>query len=158
MTPGDELETRRKMAETFLRPHKWVDFCENFSPDNCTSPYYDDKNRLIASRYPEGESESGSYFSAGNYHGHFAPTEDNNCTANPFNCTGHLTNFPCGWSTYAIQQAHHLGIPVKSEGSGVAGGYSYSALTQIWFAANYTEVCHKCSDNANVFNLFFSYS
>ncbi|MGK3744197.1 MAG: hypothetical protein ACI8RD_008861 [Bacillariaceae sp.] len=115
----DELENRRIMADTFLRPQTFQYFCDYVSNDNCTTPYYDIEGRLITSRPPLPEEESGegdAYFVRDVYHGHFSATKDNNCTANPTMCTGHLSNVQCDWSTFAIPQAYYNNIPVKSSG------------------------------------------
>ena len=130
---GQDIENRRLMAETFLRPQTWKYFCDEISSDNCTTPYYDDEGRLIAARPPSDESEDVRYFSAESFHGHFAATADNDCDASPFACTGHISNVQCDWTTYAIPQAHYLGIPVKGNGPGVAGGYC-EYLATIWIA------------------------
>ena len=140
MTSGDDdLANRRRLPELFLRPQTWKWFCDNVSADNCSTPYYDEEGRLIASRPPADEGEEVRYFSAGSFHGHFAPTEENDCDANPFTCTGHIANVQCDWSTFAIPQAHYLGIPVKGSGPGVAGGYPYGRMVDIYNAANYTK-------------------
>mmetsp|Transcript_69426 Transcript_69426/g.103336 ORF Transcript_69426/g.103336 Transcript_69426/m.103336 type:complete len:917 (-) Transcript_69426:138-2888(-) len=139
MTAGSEIENRRLMADTFLRPKTWQYFCDEVSLDNCTTPYYDDQGRLIAERPPSDESEGVQYFLADFYHGHFAATEDNDCNANPFACNGHISNVQCDWSTFAIPQAHYLGIPVKGSGTGIAGGYPYARMVEIYNAANYTK-------------------
>eukprot|EP00957_Ditylum_brightwellii_P070290 5339907-Ditylum_brightwellii.AAC.1 len=127
------------MADTFLRPKTWQYFCNEVSLDNCTTPYYDDQGRLIAERPPSDESEGVQYFSADFYHGHFAATEDNDCDANPLTCNGHVANVQCDLSTFAIPQAHYLGIHVKGSGIGIAGGYPYARMVEIYNAANYTK-------------------
>lgn len=118
----DELnvteEARRLLAKTFLRPMNWTDFCRLVSTDNCTTPYYDNEQRLIASSAPPlllnnntatstvddnndaggggggsgGRYNGHKYFLSGSYHGHFAPTDDNDCESNPTTCTGHIAS------------------------------------------------------------------
>ena len=122
----DELENRRIMAETFLRPQTFQYFCNYISKDNCTTPYYDNDGRLIISGRPplsfnnddddSNSDEGDSYFVRDVYHGHFSATNENNCTKNPTMCTGHLSNVQCDWSTFAIPQAYYNNIPVKGSG------------------------------------------
>ena len=84
----------------------------------------------------EDGSENGRYFLEGSYTGHFRFTQKNNCTTNP-NCTGHFSDYPCSWTSYAKQQAHHLNIALEiPKGS---DGYSYSEMVDIWHAANATK-------------------
>ena len=130
MKEGSELEKRRRMAELFLRPRTWGFFCQMVSPDNCATPYYDEEGKLIAARAPQDDSEKGSYFSSGLYHGHFSASEENDCDANPTNCTGHFAIPPCSWTNYAVPQLHHIGIPVWSGGSQSASG-SYGTQYRI---------------------------
>jgi hypothetical protein len=82
-------ENREKMANTFLRPTTWKDYCDIVSHNNCTG----DKNG-IAARAPENEAEESKYYVSGLYKGHFRKTEKNDCTSNP-NCTGHFINVDC---------------------------------------------------------------
>ena len=127
-------ENRVKLAETFLRPTSWQDYCEMISTNNCTTP--DD----VAQRSPETNEENEQFYSEGNYIGHFGATEDNNCTANPTTCTGHVADFPCGWNSYMLPQIHYLDIALKSTGpEGPAGGYPYERLVEMWKAANATK-------------------
>lgn len=121
------------MAESFLRPISWIQYCDNISETNCLS---DDG---VASRRPANEAEENSFFSRGSYAGHFRPGEKNNCERYPLNCTGHIADWPCGWSYSVVQTAHHLNIAVVSDGQDPIGGYTYSQLTQIWDAANATK-------------------
>mmetsp|Transcript_33762 Transcript_33762/g.64290 ORF Transcript_33762/g.64290 Transcript_33762/m.64290 type:complete len:313 (-) Transcript_33762:2396-3334(-) len=130
---------RRKVAENFLRPQTWGYFCEEITSDNCTSPYYDGEGRLIVARSPVDKSEAVKYFLLGSYHGHFNATDENDCDKHPETCTGHLTNVQCDWSTFAVSQAHHLGIPVKSSGPLVGGAYAYGDIVDIYKAANFTK-------------------
>eukprot|EP00536_Pseudo-nitzschia_multiseries_P014279 jgi/Psemu1/69037/estExt_Genemark1.C_6820002 len=121
MTAASEIENRRLMADIFLPPE------------------YDDQGRLIAARAPSDESEELQYFSADLFHGHFSASEENDCDANPFSCRGHLSNVQCDWSTFAIPQAYYHGIPVTGSGPGIAGGYPYTSMVEIYQAANYTK-------------------
>mmetsp|Transcript_17527 Transcript_17527/g.31830 ORF Transcript_17527/g.31830 Transcript_17527/m.31830 type:complete len:437 (-) Transcript_17527:1877-3187(-) len=136
---GNDTTKRRKIAETFLRPQTWGFFCEKITSDNCTHPpYYDGEGRLIAVGPPSDKSEAVRYFLPDSFHGHFNATDENNCDKYPQTCTGHLANVQCDWSTFAAGQAHHLGIPVKSSGPMVAGGYSFTDMIGIYRAANFT--------------------
>jgi hypothetical protein len=83
-------------------------------------------------------SEEGRYFALGHYTGHFRFTDKNNCTMNE-NCTGHFTDYPCGWTSFVKQQTHHLKIALESDGNEDSGGYSYTEMIDIWSAANATK-------------------
>jgi len=127
-------ENRRKLAETFLRPTSWQEYCSQVSPTNCTTP--DD----TATRPPESDKEKTRYFEQGMYHGYFRKTEQNDCDANPGNCTGAVVDYPCGWTSFLTQQLHHLNIALEGSGDEpVSNSYSYSAMTEIWNAANHTK-------------------
>lgn len=81
-------------------------------------------------------------FSDGSYTGHFRYTEANNCTGNPANktCTGHFTDYPCGWNSQAPYQIYHNNIALRSDGlADHRGGYSYGQMVGIWRAANATK-------------------
>jgi len=137
---GTLLEQRRRMAELFLRPRNWKFFCDEVSEDNCTTSYIDEEGRLIASRPPEGEDEEGKFFSEGLYHGHFSASEENDCDANPTNCTGHIASPPCEWTNFVVPQSHYMGIPVRSSGKeSASGNYNYGQMVGIYKAANYTK-------------------
>jgi hypothetical protein len=118
---------RRKLAETFLRPTTWGEYCDLVSPNRCAA---DDG---VARRPPQDESEYERMFVDGLYTGHFRKTEQSDCDKYPTNCTGHIADFPCGWSSYVTPQTHHLNISLE----GVM--YSYSQLTELWRAANATK-------------------
>lgn len=129
-------ENRRKLAERFLRPTNWKDYCEQVSPNACRT---DDG---IAARPPNGTAEESSYFVEGWYTGHFRKTEKNDCDKHPTTCTGHIVDFPCGWSSFVKANAYHLGIALESngpDGPDAAAGYLYGQMTQIWAAANATQ-------------------
>ena len=126
-------QNRRKLAETFLRPTHWKDYCDLVSLTNCKT---DDG---VASRAPATESEETSYYAEGLYGGHFRATEKNDCDLNPTTCSGHIVDFPCGWSSFVKQKTHHLNIALESNGEEpISGGYTYAQMTQIWAAANHT--------------------
>ncbi|CAB9514096.1 Gamma-aminobutyric acid (GABA) B receptor [Seminavis robusta] len=131
---------RQKMADMFLRPTTWRDYCLEVSPNNCRLS--DD----VAQRAPSTEDEDDRMFVPGLYTGHFRATDDNNCTLNPTTCTGHIGNYPCGWTSHVEQSLYHLNIPLKSDGmEGVdetgngKGGYTSSQLADMWHAANATK-------------------
>lgn len=127
-------ENRQKLAEAFLRPTTWRDYCEEVSLDNCT---YDDG---VAVRLPENESEAGLYYMEGFYIGHFRATEKNDCSRNPLNCTGHIVDYPCGWTSWVTQQTYWLDIALESDGPEPGcGGYTYSQMKELWKAANATK-------------------
>jgi hypothetical protein len=125
-------ENRQKLANTFLRPTTWKDYCEEVSPNNCTEA------DGTAQRYPS-EDETTQFFSDGLYTGHFRATEKNDCDQFPSNCTGHIGDFPCGWGGSLEAQCYHLDIALESNGAEpYSGGYTYGQLGQIWRAANAT--------------------
>lgn len=123
-------ENRRKLAEAFKRPTTWKEYCDIISNNGCAT---DDE---VAKRAPTQEEEK-KYFVEGLYTGYFRSTEKNDCDTNP-NCTGHFLDYPCGWSSYMKQQTYHLGIALESDGPELSGGYSYSDMVDVWFAANAT--------------------
>jgi len=85
-------KNRRKLAKTFLRPTKWKDYCDTISPTHCQTA------DTVAERAPENESEYSRMFVNGLYTGYFRKTEKNDCNLHPSNCTGHIADYPCGWS------------------------------------------------------------
>ena len=128
-------KNRQKLAETFKRPTTWKQYCDEVSLDGCAT---DDG---VASR-PPAESEEYSMFSEGSFIGHFRYSEANNCTGfpNDVTCTGHFTDYPCGWNSQAPTQIYHNQIALRSDGTNdYRGGYSYSQLVGIWRAANATK-------------------
>mmetsp|Transcript_34240 Transcript_34240/g.102525 ORF Transcript_34240/g.102525 Transcript_34240/m.102525 type:complete len:928 (-) Transcript_34240:190-2973(-) len=136
-------ENRRKLAETFKRPTTWRDYCTLVSTKNCS--VYDG----VAKRAPaEDGSEDNKYFSSGLYTGYFRVTEKNDCDANPTTCTGHVLDYPCGWTSYIKQQTWHNKIALESDGNETNGGYTYGELVDIWYAANATK--------SDVIGLWFS--
>lgn len=125
-------DNRRKMAETFLRPTTWYDYCTQVSPNNCLRP------DGVATRPPlQTLDEYDKMFAEGLYTGHFRLTDKANCTKYPTTCTGHFTDYPCDWRSPVPGQLHHLGIALDAELD--AGGYTYSQLIEIYRAANATK-------------------
>ena len=126
-------ENRRKLADRFKRPTTWKDYCDLVSETKCREP------DEFAQRAPRDATEETRMFATGAYRGYFLATEQNNCTAFPDSCTGHIADFPCSWSSYIRPQTHYLDIALESSGPEASGGYSYSQLTEIWAAANETK-------------------
>lgn len=125
---------RTKLAETFLRPTTWYDYCTQVSDNNCTIP------NDVVHHFPSTIDEHEQFFSKDNYIGHFRMTDDNNCTLNPTTCTGHVADYPCNWNSYMSPQLHYLNIALQSTGpEGVARGYSSTRLGEMWRAANATK-------------------
>lgn len=85
---------RRKLAETFLRPTTWKDYCDEVSLNQCQTP------DNVTLRAPVDESEYDRFFMEGVYKGHFRKTDDNDCDKNPTTCTGHIADYPCGWTSH----------------------------------------------------------
>lgn len=128
-------ENRRKLAETFLRPTKWKDYCEQVSTTNCT-----DGGDSTATRPPKHEAEGNRFFVEGLFNGYFRATGKNDCDKNPATCTGHVVDYPCGWTSFVQQQLYHLNIALESDGDEpISNGYTYSQMTEIWAAANATK-------------------
>ena len=112
---------------------QFKDYCDLVSPNNCTEP--DD----AAQRAPN-EEELHRYYVADVYTGHFRATEENDCDLNPTNCTGHVGDYPCGWSSFLLPQMYHLNIALRSSGmEKTSNGYSYQQLSDLWAAANATK-------------------
>jgi 7 transmembrane sweet-taste receptor of 3 GCPR len=127
-------ENRQALADTFLRPTTWYDYCTQVSTNNCTIP------NNVTHRPPLTMEERLQYHSEGNYIGHFRATDDNNCTLSPTTCTGHIADFPCDWDSYVQPQLKYLNIPLKSSGPELPiGGYPYVRLVELWKAANATK-------------------
>jgi hypothetical protein len=127
-------ENRRKLADTFLRPTTWQDYCDHVSSTACTT---DDG---VASRPPKDDSEKGRFFVQGLYMGHFRKTAENDCDLYPSNCTGHIGDFPCGWCSFVEAQAYHHNIALRSSGGEPGSrGYTVPQLAEMWRAANATK-------------------
>lgn len=127
---------RRKLAERFKRPTSWKEYCDTVSTDNCATP--DD----ISKRAPD-DTEFDKYFADELYTGHFRMTDKNNCTANPDTCTGHITDYPCGWSSNVKPVTYWNNIALESNGPVEGpGGYGYSQMVEIMRAANATKSDH----------------
>ena len=140
---------REELADTFKRPTTWSEYCTKVSTTNCTVP------DNVASRPPSSDVEGQRYFysddtghgSSGRnvsipvYTGFFRSTEENDCVSHPNTCTGHITDYPCGWTSSVLQQSYHLNISVRSSGpeGEIARGYSYESMGEIWRAANWTK-------------------
>lgn len=80
---------RRKLADRFLRPTTWRDYCAEVSATNCIVP------DGVARRPPHSaangtDDEELAMFSEGAYTGHFRRTAKNDCDKNPETCTGHI--------------------------------------------------------------------
>ena len=88
------LENREKLAERFLRPTTWADYCNDVLVGGCTNSSSSDDGMGPAKRPPETEEEGKKYFLDGLYTGHFRKTEENDCVASPTTCTGHFVDYP----------------------------------------------------------------
>jgi len=126
-------ENRKKLAETFLTPTTWKQYCDEVSDSELCE---DD----VAVRAPITPEEEESMFAEGLYIGHFRQLPEQNCTLHPTTCYGHFADYPCTWATFFRQQAHWNNISMKSTGSsGGIQGYSSTQLHQMWAAANATK-------------------
>jgi 7 transmembrane sweet-taste receptor of 3 GCPR len=125
---------RQKLADAFLRPTLWIDYCSEVSSNNCSTP------DGVAERAPEDEEESNMFFLEGLFTGHFRMTDVGNCTLNPTTCTGHVVDYPCDWSSFVEPLFYHLNIALSGdlheEG---ARGHEDWQLTEIIAAANATK-------------------
>jgi len=131
-------KSRTKLADRFLRPTTWREYCTEVA--NCNDDDNTADGTVIAKRPPEPDEEDGDrFFVPGLYQGHFRATVDNNCTLSPDTCTGHFFDYPCGWPSYAIQQAYHLGIAVMGNGPEASGGYTHGQLVDALLASNATK-------------------
>jgi hypothetical protein len=125
-------QNRRKLAEAFLKPATWEEYCEDVSPNKCSTP------DETAQHYPD-DAGRGKYFDASGYTGHFRATLENNCTAFPDTCVGHFIAPSCKWSTHVDAQLYWNYINLLPTGPLLNGGYEYSSLPEIWRAANATK-------------------
>jgi hypothetical protein len=127
-------DNRERLAQRFKWPTQWRDYCEQVSLDNCST------TDNTTSRAPLTVEEGDHYYLNDVYNGHFLYTDENNCTLNPGTCTGQFLDYPCGWTSFFVQQAHHLNIGLSGSGDECGSrGYSYSEMVQVWHAANYTK-------------------
>jgi hypothetical protein len=125
---------RERLASIFNRPTSWKDYCEFYSPTNCT------KDDGVAVRVPGDEDEDAKYFQKGWYTGFFRPTEKNDCSVNPDTCTGHIVDSPCQWDSAVFAQTYWNDIALESDGPLAENkGYSYNQMIDIWRAANATK-------------------
>jgi ABC-type proline/glycine betaine transport system substrate-binding protein len=125
-------ENRRKLAEAFLKPTTWEEYCEEISPNTCST------SDGTAQHYPE-DADKTKYFDPSGYTGHFRATLENNCTAFPDACVGHFIAPPCRWSTNVDAQLYWNDINLLPTGPLLNGGYEYSSMLEIWRAANATK-------------------
>ncbi|CAB9530192.1 Gamma-aminobutyric acid (GABA) B receptor [Seminavis robusta] len=127
-------KNRRKLAETFLRPTTWQQYCEEESPNNCSTP---DKT---AQRPPHNATEHSRMFFPGEYQGYFRNTTLNDCDTYPTNCTGHAANYPCGWTSRMEASIYHLEMGLDCNNpNGQPMPYAYQQLVDMWEAANATK-------------------
>ena len=125
---------REKLASIFNRPTPWGEYCQRYSPTNCT---IDDG---VAVRLPAHEDEEGKYFQSGSYTGFFRHTDKNDCSLNPDTCSGHIVDSPCQWDSFVSSQAYWNDIALESDGPLPENkGYSYGQMVDIWRAANATQ-------------------
>jgi hypothetical protein len=126
-------QNRRKVAETFLRPTTWKDYCDQVSLSNCT---IDDGT---AKRSPLTEEEE-LFFADGLYTGHFRKTDKNDCDKWPLNCTGHAVDYPCGWTSFTGPQIYHLDMAFEFDGpKPLMPHYTVVQMVELWYAANATK-------------------
>ena len=123
-------QNREKVASTFKTPISYAQYC-NIA--DCSV------GNDVASRPPKDDSEGSKYFVDGSFKGHFIDPPESNCQLYQDNCTGHLVDPGCSWSTYGEAQMYWNNIPLESRGSNDNNnGYSSSQMRQILLAANAT--------------------
>ncbi|CAB9498898.1 expressed unknown protein [Seminavis robusta] len=145
---GLDHDNRRRLAQIFKRPTTWQFYCTHISNNHCTNT-----SDTVAVRAPQDETEYDRMFVPGLYTGYFRPNEGcdndipiiNNATNNNTtgmdlsNCTGHIADYPCLWTSSIAAQTHWLQIPLQSKGDEPGSrGYTYTQLQEIWRAANAT--------------------
>lgn len=130
-------QNRKKLAETFLTPTTWQEYCEMF---DCSS-----NQTTIALRSPIRNDEKGRYFVPGLFEGYFRNMAEMgiDCEENDNECFGHFVNLDnsnCEWASYAEAQLLWNDIHLRSRGpSEFNGGYSYDSMLEIWRAAYETK-------------------
>eukprot|EP00526_Cylindrotheca_closterium_P003914 CAMPEP_0113633486 /NCGR_PEP_ID=MMETSP0017_2-20120614/17428_1 /TAXON_ID=2856 /ORGANISM="Cylindrotheca closterium" /LENGTH=1188 /DNA_ID=CAMNT_0000544129 /DNA_START=312 /DNA_END=3878 /DNA_ORIENTATION=+ /assembly_acc=CAM_ASM_000147 len=126
-------DNRQKLADTFLRPTRWSDYCELISPSQCEDA------DSVATRAPMDRTEAGRFFVSGLYTGYFQKTDRNDCERNPSTCTGHVADYPCTLQSPVENQVYHLGLALEGDIDNKRFGYDLSELPEIWHAANATK-------------------
>jgi len=133
--------SRRLLASIFKRPTTWGDYCQQVSPSKCSSnesaAFWEGDPMVAAARYPEAD-EFNLYIKEGVYRGHFRYTEENNCTAHPDNCTGHVVFPPCDFASSHLEQQLYWNDIVGLASSGPfppSNSYDRESMLQIWRAA-----------------------
>lgn len=127
-------KNRQKVADAFLRPTLWTDYCAQVSNNSCSSP------DEFALRPPRDEEEGDTYFQAGAYTGHFRKTEENYGYNGTRPATGHFIDYPCDWNSFAEQQFYHLDIPLSGDSHAEGTrGYKDWYFPQLLEAANATK-------------------
>ena len=123
---------RHNLAANFLTPVTWQFYCDNITKSsNCTDS--------VANGPPLNAAEGVKYHQEDSYTGYFYTPPDGNCTINPQTCAGHFVNCNCKWATYGDAQMHWNNVTLTSRGPLEGNsGYPYSAMHQIWAAANET--------------------
>lgn len=126
---------RAKLAQAFKRPTTWLEYCEEVSINNCTTP------DETAKHYPETQAEAGKYFQEGEFQGYFRMLPENNCEEFPKTCTGYIVGPICTWSTNVEAQLYWNDIVgLNPDGPSKANkGYEYYSQIEIWRAANATK-------------------
>jgi len=125
-------DNRKKLAEDFLRPMKWVDYCTKVSANNCT------RDDGIAKNYPE-EGNYNKFFVQDLYIGHCYATLENDCDSSP-QCTGHVVDCPNIYNSNVVPLMYHLNISLASSGGhDITNGYDHTQMLEIWDAANATK-------------------
>ena len=110
--------------------------------NNTTTVQIDDVDIIDTNVEPDVDiDESNHYYKEGLYTGYFHVIPNNDCELNPANCTGHIVDYPCGWSSFVIPTTYHLNIALQSNGKnqGASRGYYYNEMVEIILASNATK-------------------
>ena len=126
-------KNRKKIAERFLSPTTFSDYCMIYTANNCT--VFD----ATATRAPNNKTEGEKFFIEGIYNGYFRKADSNDCDKNPKTCTGHIIIPPCNSSTFTESQFFWNDIALSGSGSDVNKGYSTNDMTDILKAGIKTE-------------------
>lgn len=126
-------ENRQKLADAFLRPTLWSEYCTEVSNTSCSVP------DGVARRAPKDVQEGDAYYNEGMYTGHFRKTKENYGNAT-HPATGHLIDYPCDWNSYAEPQLYHLDIAISGDRhTKGTRGYEGRFFEQILAASNATK-------------------
>lgn len=116
------LQDKAKTAKYLKKPIAWGEYCEKYSPNNCTASCA----TCHASSLPK-EGDKKKYFTSADptsgYMGYFH-----------FDGVGHIVVPPCTWSVLPDAKLHYNGLAhslIRDGTIDAAGGYGYGDILQI---------------------------